>query len=927
MGGGLLTSQWEDDTRTSGVCCHEGRKGNLQGQAGTHEMAQIHYLGLEGVGDWFSSLRSAKFQLDPYLRYLNTSRSSLRNKKLNLEWRAASQDEENELNANLVRPPRRRRRGNPKRRHRRRRGDPIPSGVWVFLEDSEECPEKQKRKTEDEFTDAEFIWDDKQCSKESRIKVLETCDDPPALLLDRMPRTEDQEEDEIGKSGRLFLRPNTVPLDRQITALERLLNEPLPSHAPLIRLLTTRSTWPDFERDDLQENEWCILRDVEYDGTDEQRRFVETALETPDFAILEGPPGSGKTTAICELILQAARRGQRILLVASTHVAVDNVLEEIIDWRDRPDSEDLVLPVRIGDENRVESDGVKDFILKNCVQSFLDDLMDFLERPQDVSPEAEPARQYLRDALIKDSRNQSREDFEQFLLDGANLVCGTTIGILKHPAMRNGVEPFDMMILDEASKTTFSEFLVPALHARKWIIVGDIKQLAPYIDDGEFSSNLQEMLSEEDAQICMNTFAAEKGDYGKPMPVLVATDSDQEKQKYLDQANENGVPVANLDEPLEMQPLYASLMVGKPESIAKCEARLPGDLRILNGPLPSLPTFERHRAAMRVESPEEEQDWSEELAWRLIRAYELRQDGVSRERYDDDIEALIPVWDEVNRKIKDDLRYLRRVGLPSILELLQVGFEPYEGQRNEVVLTHGLPGCAKKKRLASLKYQHRMHPDISRFSREQFYSYDGKVLLQDSRKAIGRDWGYDRYPMTAAWVNVEGHQLSGNRNEIEADRLKYELDEFLIWAHQNPPAEDGPFDGTYEVAVLTFYRGQEAVLREHLQRKFGQRNKRNFYVQREGEKDAAPLVHVTLCTVDRFQGHEADIVFLSFVKTRSVGFLNSPNRINVALTRARYQLVLLGDRGNFRRQQGSELLQQLAENITTRDDIEWRPQR
>ena len=43
-----------------------------------------------------------------------------------------------------------------------------------------------------------------------------------------------------------------------------------------------------------------------------------------------GPPGSGKTTAICELVLQLAKQGKRALLCASTHVAVDNVLERIL---------------------------------------------------------------------------------------------------------------------------------------------------------------------------------------------------------------------------------------------------------------------------------------------------------------------------------------------------------------------------------------------------------------------------------------------------------------------------------------------------------------------------------------------------------------------------------------------------------------------
>ena len=62
-----------------------------------------------------------------------------------------------------------------------------------------------------------------------------------------------------------------------------------------------------------------------------------------------------------------------------------------------------------------------------------------------------------------------------------------------------------------------------------------------------------------------------------------------------------------------------------------------------------------------------------------------------------------------------------------------------------------------------------------------------------------------------------------------------------------------------------------------------------------------PHLVIELCTVDRFQGHEADFVLISFANRRSTSFLESPNRLNVALTRARYQRVIIGDRHAMRR--------------------------
>ncbi|MOA29029.1 hypothetical protein D3C78_1500160 [compost metagenome] len=63
--------------------------------------------------------------------------------------------------------------------------------------------------------------------------------------------------------------------------------------------------------------------------------------------------------------------------------------------------------------------------------------------------------------------------------------------------------------------------------------------------------------------------------------------------------------------------------------------------------------------------------------------------------------------------------------------------------------------------------------------------------------------------------------------------------------------------------------------------------------------------------MDRFQGHEADLVILSIASRHATSFLESPNRLNVALTRARYQRIIIGDRHAMLRAENS-LLGQLA---------------
>ena len=54
----------------------------------------------------------------------------------------------------------------------------------------------------------------------------------------------------------------------------------------------------------------------------------------------------------------------------------------------------------------------------------------------------------------------------------------------------------DVLIIDEASKTTFQQFIVPAGFAKKWVLVGDICQLSPFLEASELMTNLDQMKDE-----------------------------------------------------------------------------------------------------------------------------------------------------------------------------------------------------------------------------------------------------------------------------------------------------------------------------------------------------------------------------------------------------------------------------------------------
>lgn len=733
------------------------------------------------------------------------------------------------------------------------------------------------------------------------------------------------------KDEPLRLKVNTYQLWKQQMAIHNLSKKPLRHLHPILQLFLPSKDvhWPRFEPEQI--NDWKVLTDEKRPGNDEQRRFVSKAMATPDFAVLEGPPGSGKTTAILELVCQLVKQGKKILFCGSTHVAIDNVLERL----KKDELLEQIIPVRIGDAKRIQED----------------------------------VREFQIDNILEKNRLVSKD----LLLDAANLVCGTTIGILQHPWFKkkkneDELVPFhahyDYLIIDECSKTTFQEFLVPAGYAKKWILVGDIQQLSPFADRDPIVSNLKQLhlgakkeLNPELQAACL--IWKKLSPYENRMVIRAPKQrikflcDEYQKRKETDKDLAEKEVVFILEHPnnkhliSEEQFLKKAIILSGYDLVFiedrvydRHNEKLPNNFIVLgdeqwdigqhgsqftywydkNGKTGEFRAWEKGRGEITrayeivnsLMTFFNKKKWGDEVAWRITRVFELSQLGENNKtvnKYKRELKNLLPRTVDISEAVN----LIKSIALPSILESIQRGMENRGiGNIRKTPLTEGMRTEDFQTRHEKLSYQHRMHPDISAFPREQFYK-EADALKDNPNMSKSRSWNYSGFKKHNCWLDVSGAKVSGNnKNYNEAQRIIKELNTFMKWAKNNPNTDHK--DGVWEVAVLTFYRGQETLLREKLSAHLGYKG---YKGNRFGlHKAQSHNIYVKLNTVDKFQGQEADIVFLSMVQNKRIGFMDSPNRINVAITRAKFQMVIVGDNSYFRKQYQSEELKKLANKTT-----------
>lgn len=215
---------------------------------------------------------------------------------------------------------------------------------------------------------------------------------------------------------------------------------------------------------------------------DDQKLAVRRALSR-ELSLILGPPGTGKTRTLAELVRQAVARGERVLVTAASHTAVDNLAERLV--------REGVRLVRMGHPARVSEE---------MEAHTLDALIEATESSKLAERwvrEAEQLRQKLsqrmkRGAVSREERTAAKQEINglfasarratkdtlRTILGSATVIAATAAGA--DSWQLDGMQ-FDRVVLDEATQAPDPIALVALLRATKVVMAGDPFQLPPTV--------------------------------------------------------------------------------------------------------------------------------------------------------------------------------------------------------------------------------------------------------------------------------------------------------------------------------------------------------------------------------------------------------------------------------------------------------------
>jgi superfamily I DNA and/or RNA helicase len=580
--------------------------------------------------------------------------------------------------------------------------------------------------------------------------------------------------------------------------------------------------------------EWQRVRSNEMlKLNDSQREAIVAALNARDLCLLQGPPGTGKTTVIAELIWQfiSQNQNQKILLTSETNLAVDNAIEKLINKEHT-----LVKPLRFGKDTKFEEEGKK--YSYNRIMKWVDEKFE--------------------DEEFEDDSIEENEDEESVKEDIGNNAVQIWMNRIANSAHKNSNGKYHNALKTWAIELGQPEREIRERFANKYIKFANVVgSTCSSTGSNSFNKDYTKIFGTDLDTRIVNEILHLIETYpnsGKIWALLQQLDFGDQWQ------NRSQFTSLKLALNQKLSVVFDVVIVDEASKATPPELLMPlclGKKAVIIGDHKQLPPMLNEK----------------EFKEALLEIKDARGKILS---------------EEINREFVETSQFERLIMNPKV----------------------------SKSIIARLNVQYRMHPKINNVIK-QFYTGEtdkglnpAQELLEHSddtnlSNPFSRHHGllHDQFikpEIHTIWVNVdEPEEPSGtsriNAKEVEAVKtvltyLKNASGFNEYFTHWDSLRDEDKRMQEQEIGIISFYGHQVKKLQD---------------VRKYAQNDLN--IPVRLKTVDKFQGMERNIVIVSTVRSNKIsrngivesnsdiGFAKAPERLNVALSRARRLLIVVGN--------------------------------